>query len=118
MFDPFVAQWMEHNYSMSSLKLGQAWSESRSLGHFNPLPNNNFLDWSKAFADNKINVTKKLKFVLEGKKTLWEKKEMQVTCIFFFSHNVFKRRFPPVRQKAPLCGNGLILVELIFLKVG
>ena len=26
-------------------------------------PNDNFLDWSKGYADNKINVTKKLKFV-------------------------------------------------------
>ena len=42
---------------------------------FNSLPNNKFLDWSrlKAFADDKINVTKKLKFVftkieiIEGK---------------------------------------------------
>ena len=33
---------------------------------FNPVPNNKFLDWSKlkAFADNKINVTQKLKFDL------------------------------------------------------
>ena len=33
----------------------------------NSLPNDKFLDWSKlkAFADNNINVTKKLKFVLE-----------------------------------------------------
>ena len=34
---------------------------------FNSLPNNKILDWSKlkAFADDKINVTEKLKFVLE-----------------------------------------------------
>ena len=33
---------------------------------FNPLPNNNFLDWSKlkAFADDKLKVTEKLKMVL------------------------------------------------------
>ena len=33
----------------------------------NSLPNDKILDWSKlkAFADNKINVTEKLKFVLE-----------------------------------------------------
>ena len=29
------------------------------------------------------------------------------TSIFFFSHNVFKRLFPPVRQKSSLCGKGL-----------
>ena len=32
---------------------------------------------------------------------------MLVTSIFFFSYNVFKRIFPPVRQKSSLCGNGL-----------
>ena len=32
---------------------------------------------------------------------------MLVTSIFFFSHNVFKRLFPPVRQKSSLCGNSL-----------
>ena len=33
---------------------------------FNPFPNGKLLDWSKlkAFADDKINVTEKLKFVL------------------------------------------------------
>ena len=38
-----------------------------SLLHFNPLPNANILDWSKllAFADDKRNVTRKLKFVFE-----------------------------------------------------
>ena len=35
---------------------------------FKPLPNDRFLDWPilKAFADDKINVTQKLKFVLGG----------------------------------------------------
>ena len=32
---------------------------------------------------------------------------MLATSIFFFSHNVFKRLFPPVRQKSSLCGNGI-----------
>ena len=34
---------------------------------FNSLPNNKILDWSKlkAFADDKINVTEKLKLILE-----------------------------------------------------
>ena len=39
---------------------------SLSLYSFNSLPNDKFLDWSKlkALADDKINVTKKLKFIL------------------------------------------------------
>ena len=41
-----------------------------------------FLDWSKlqSFADNKVNVTEKLRFVFGQveKKTLWEKEKMLV----------------------------------------
>ena len=48
----------------------------------------------------------KLSFI--GQNTLWEKKKMLVTSIFFFSHNVFKWLFAPVRQKLSLCGKGLI----------
>jgi hypothetical protein len=42
----------------------------------NPLPDNKILDWSnlKAFTD-KINATKKLKFVLGRGKRLWEKEK-------------------------------------------
>ena len=61
--------------------------------HINSLPNHKFLDWSIliAFADDIINVTKRLKFGnSEGKKTMWEKEKMLLTSIFSFSHNVFK----------------------------
>ena len=47
----------------------------------------------------------KLSFI--GEQTLWEKKKMLVTNIFFFSHNVFKRLFPPVHQKSSFCGKEL-----------
>ena len=33
-------------------------------------------------------------------------KEENAGC--FFSHNVFKSLFPPVRQTSPLCGKGLM----------
>ena len=60
---------------------------------FNALPVEKFLDQSKfkAFADNKIKVMEKLKFVLVRRKTWWEKEKMHVPNIFSFSHNVFKR---------------------------
>ena len=55
-------------------KLGQ-----RSISHlmFNSIQNNEILDWSKfkAFADDKINATKKLKFILQRQKILWGKGE-------------------------------------------
>ena len=61
---------------------------------FNSLPKDKNLDQSnlKAFADNKRDMTKKLKFVLSKvkKETLWEKEKMLVTSIFSFLHNVFK----------------------------
>ena len=57
------------------------------------LPNNKFLDQPKleAFADNKINVNEKLKFVLGRVENIVGKEKMLVTSIFSFSFNVFKR---------------------------
>ena len=59
---------------------------------FNSLTNNKVLDWSnlKALADNKINMTEKLKIVF-GRLENMEKEKMLVTGIFSFSHNVFRR---------------------------
>ena len=51
----------------------------------NPLPNDKILDFSKlkAFADDKINVTKELKFGMgKGRKHCGEKEKMLVTSIF------------------------------------
>ena len=72
----------------------------------NSLPNDKILDCSKlkTFADDKIYVTEKVKFVLGTiKKTLWEKEKMLVTSIFSFSHNVFKSLFLQGRYKSGLC---------------
>ena len=46
----------------------------------------------KAFADNKMNVTEKLKFVCRRIENIVGKEKMLVTCIFSFSLNVFKRQ--------------------------
>ena len=60
---------------------------------FNPLPNNKILDLSKfkEHADNKINVTQKLKSVMGRVENILGKGENAVTSIFFFSQNVCKR---------------------------
>ena len=60
----------------------------------NSFPNDRLLSLSKfkPFADDKITVTKKLKFVLGRVKTLWEKEKMLVTSIFSFSHDFFEKR--------------------------
>ena len=59
-------------------------------------PNDEILDLFKlkAFADNKINVTQKLKFVSLRVEDIGEKEKMLVTSIFSFSHNVFKSKIP------------------------
>ena len=68
------------------LELGM---ETQVCAGLNPLPNDKILDWSKleTFADDKVNVTEKLKLIL-GRV---EREKMLVTSIFSFSHNVFKR---------------------------
>ena len=59
----------------------------------NSLPNDNFLDWSKlkAFADDKTNVTEKMKFVLGRVINIVRKGENAGYQNFSFSLNVFKR---------------------------
>ena len=47
----------------------------------------------KAFADIKIILMQKLKFVLERVENILGKGEMLVTSIFSFSHNVFESFF-------------------------
>ena len=56
-------------------KKGITWSSSFFC--INSLPNNKFLDWSnfKAYADDKINVTETLKFVLGRVENIVEKGE-------------------------------------------
>ena len=53
----------------------------------NSLPSNKILDLSKfkAFADDKMNETQKLKFAFETVESLWEKEKIMVTSIFSFS---------------------------------
>ena len=59
------------------------------------LPSNKFLNLSKlkAFGDDKINVTEKLKFVFARVEILWEKEKMLVTSIFLFSHRFLSPLF-------------------------
>ena len=62
------------------------------------MTNDKILDWSKlrAFADDKLNVTKFRKSFWKGWKTLLETEKLLVTVpsIFSFSHNVFKSCLP------------------------
>ena len=89
------------------------------IGSFtNSLPNDKFSDWSKlkTFANDKLSLTEKLKFVFR-RKTLWEKEKMLVTSIFYFSYNVFKS-LPFQRCKKPgLCGKGLRSLEVRIMSL-
>ena len=61
----------------------------------NYLPNNKILDWSKLkeLADDKINVTEKVKFGFGHIDNIVGKVEMLVTSIFSFSRNISKGFF-------------------------
>ena len=67
---------------------------------FNSLPHNKILDWSKfkAFADNKINVTEKLKFVLGRVESIVGKGENA-------GYRHFLLLFPQFFQKASYTGS-------------
>ena len=57
----------------------------------------------KAFADNKLYVTKKTIFVFDRVENIVRKGEITCTSNSSFSHNVFKRLPPKSRQKVLLC---------------
>ena len=61
----------------------------------------------KAFADDKLNVTKMIISVFDIVENIVGKGEIACTSNFSFSHNVFKRFLSLTRQKVSLCGNGL-----------
>ena len=63
------------------------------LQEINSLPNDKILDQTKlkACADDKINVTQKLQFVIESVKTSWEKGKMLVTSIFLLFPQCFQQ---------------------------
>ena len=75
----------------------------------NPLPDDKILDWSKfkAFADDRLNVTKMIISVFDKVENIVGKGEIACTSNFSFSHNVFKRLLFQRCQKVSLCRNGL-----------
>ena len=70
---------------------------------FNSLPDDKIsgLPKLKALADYKSYITRNIKVVFHRIENIVGKEENAGY------HNVFKRLFPPVRQKSSLCGNGL-----------
>ena len=74
---------------------------------FNPLPDDKILDMTKlkAFADEKLNVTKMVISLFDRVESIVGKGEIACTSNFSFSNNVFKR--------VSLCENGLKCTDLI-----
>ena len=76
---------------------------------FNPFPLDIILDQDKlrAFAEDKLNVTKMNISVFDRIENIVGKGEIACSSKFSFSHNVFKRLLSQTRQKVSLCGNEL-----------
>ena len=74
----------------------------------NPFPFDKILDQIKlkAFADDKLNVTKIMISVFDREENIVGKGEIACTSDFSFSHNVFQRLLSQTRQKVSLCGKG------------
>ena len=80
---------------------------------FNPFQHDKILDQTKlkAFADDKLNVTKIIISVFDRVENIVGKGEIACTSNFSFSHNVFNRVLSQGRQKVSLCGNALSVAE-------
>ena len=89
-------------FSASICGIVWSWDKERDIS----LPNDKILDWSKlkAFADDKINVTEKLKFVLKRVENILGKGENAGYRHFLFSNYVFKRLYIQGCSKSGLCG--------------
>ena len=81
----------------------------RFLLNFNPFPEDKILDQTKlkAFADDKLNVTKMIISAFDRVENIVGKGEIACISNFSFSHIVFKRLLFQTSQKVSLCGNGL-----------
>ena len=87
--------------------------EHKTGNTFNPFPHDKILDQTKlkAFADDKLHVTKRIITVFDRVENIVEKGEIACTSNFSFSHNIFKRLLSQTRQNVSLCGNGLRKVD-------
>ena len=78
--------------------------------YFTPFPHDKILGQTKfkAFADDRLDVTKMIISVSDRVGNIVGKGEIARTSNFSFFHNVFKRLLSKTHQKVSLCWNGLI----------
>ena len=76
---------------------------------FNSFPHDKIWDQTKlkAFADDKLHVTKMIISAFDRVENMVGKGEIACASNFSFSHNVFKRLISQTCLKVSLCGNGL-----------
>ena len=76
---------------------------------FNPNPLDKILNQTKlkAFAVDKLKITKMIISVFDRVENSVGKGEIAFASNFSFSHNVFKRLLSQTRQNVSFCGNGL-----------
>ena len=86
---------------------------------FYSLPNDKFLNWFKlkTFADDKINVTQKLKFVLGRVENIVAKGENSGYQHFLFFPQCFQKTFYTGSLKSGLCGKKLKVIVLQRVQV-
>ena len=84
----------------------------------NPFPHDKNLEQTKlkAFADDKLNVTKMMISVFDREENIVGKGEIACTSDFSFSQKDFKRLLSKTSQKVSLCVNGLTEVLPLFKK--
>ena len=94
---------------MTSLCLCGIHKTSKCHSCFNPFPHDKILYQTKlkAFADDKLNITRMIISVFDRVENIVEKGEIACTSNLSFSHDFFKRLLFQISQKASLCGYGL-----------
>ena len=97
------------NFRIVVCKLFQLWKSLKFVvwERVNPFPHNKILDHTKlkAFADDKLNVTKMIISVCDRVENIVGTREIANTSNFSFSHNVFKRLSSQTHKKVSLRGN-------------
>ena len=97
----------EQRWKPASKNIIYPFEEIAGLG-INTLPDDKILDQTKlkAFADDKLNVTKMIISVFESVENIVGKGEIACTRNFFFSHNVFKGFFRRRLKRCHCVGMG------------
>ena len=117
VFYPSKSKLQFFTHAFCPLQMLSIWTSLKKLSSGkkrkgSPLPENKILDQTnlKAFADDKLNVTKVIISIFDRV----GKGEIACPSNFSFFHNVFKRLLTQTHQKVSLCWNGLMHIVRTF----